>query len=114
MAFLICGEVFATLWQYIPAVLREVWGLGFGLVAGIIGAVALTVAHVSVPWWGWVLIGFACLSPAQFLAYHRLRERGQTIADRSATSVTNNYYFTLSGGSALPPPEPPQLEQGDN
>ena len=119
----------ASLGDYVVAVVKELWGLAIGVVAAVIGAIALTVTGVSLTWWEWILLVLVCLGPAQFLAYHRLRERAleqaaqlavvlpapqpQPIISSVTTNVTNNFYLIQAAGSALPPEEPPQLEQAE-
>lgn len=100
----------ATFVEYVPAVLSEVWGLGYGLVAGVIGAVALTVQGVSVAWWEWILIALLCMTPAQFLAYHRMRARLRA-ETRQAPGTTNiqNQTIHIYYPQAPPAPNPPAL-----
>jgi hypothetical protein len=117
----------ASFREYVRAVAKELWGLVIGVVAAVIGAIALSVTGVSLTLLEWFLIVLACLSPAQFLAYHRLRERAlaqpavpavvvvpapQPIPNVT-TNVTNNYYLIQTAGPALAPGEPPQLEQAE-
>jgi len=105
----------SSLREYLLAVLKETWAIGIGVVAGIIGAIALTVTGVTIAWWEWAVIALVCLTPAQFLAYHRLRQKLASEAIQTLTTTNiqtqNNFYLRMESTPAPPVQAPAPLVQ---
>jgi hypothetical protein len=103
--------VWASLVEYVPAVFRQVWALAVGIVLTIIGAIALTV-NLHLPWWADVLIGFVCITPAQFLAFHQVRLARDAVQSSSPPTTVNTTWAVenLNVQIVLPPgPDQPQI-----
>jgi hypothetical protein len=112
--------VWDSIGEYVPAVFKELWGLAVGGVLAIIGVIALHVT-VQIPWWTDLLVVAVCLSPAQFMAFHRVRvarDAAEAASPEPATTTNTTMAIEILNVENLKivmPAviEPPQAGPGD-